>query len=44
MKSHTNRSLRLFALLCLSALTPVVSRAQQAQIDPFIWLEDIDAK
>ncbi|HEY6089451.1 MAG TPA: hypothetical protein VD771_06640, partial [Gemmatimonadaceae bacterium] len=44
MKSLTNGSLRLFALLLCSALAPVVSRAQQAQTDPFIWLEDIDAK
>ncbi len=41
---HTNRSLRVLTLLFCSAILPFALGAQQNSTDPFIWLEDIDAK
>jgi len=44
MKRNTATSLGFLALLSFSAIVPLAVAAQQSSTDPFIWLEDIDAK
>src|SRR5688572_13359910 len=49
-RRHISSSLRLVALFCCSAIVPPTlaaqqtATAQQSSTDPFIWLEEIDAK
>ncbi len=44
MRRPANRSLRVAALLFLSTIAPAALAAQQNSTDPFVWLEDVDAK